>query len=142
MKHFFRKLSTHRRVERLIRDGVGVREAAWTIDRLGDAEADASLAADMVAWVRRQMGEMRRPYGIDHVALALACRDASGRVVCSNSMGVVRPESFYSEAGATSVEGFLIDARNAAGEGPVEVVGALLSLGDIAFELNLGRAAA
>lgn len=142
MKHFFRKLSTHRRVERLIRDGVGVREASWTIDRLGEAEIDAALTADMVSWVRRQMGEMRRPYGIDHVALALACRDASGRVVCSNSMGVVRPESFYSDAGARSVEGFLADARRAAGDGPVEVVSALLSLGDIAFELNLGRAAA
>ncbi len=96
----------------------------------------------MVEWVRGQMGEMRRPYGIDHVALALACRDTSGTVVCSNSMGVVRPESFYSEAGARSVEGFLADARRAAGPGPVEVVGALLSLGDLAFELNLGRAAA
>ena len=142
MKQFFRKLSTHRRVERLIRDGVGVREASWTIDRLGETETDARLATDLVSWVRRQMGEMRRPYGIDHVALALACRDASGRVVCSNSIGVVRPESFYGETGARSVEGFLIDARKAAGEGPVEIVGALLSLGDIAFELNLGRAAA
>lgn len=142
MKQFFRKLSTHRRVERLIRDGVGVREASWTIEALGDAEADSGLATDMVSWVRRQMGEMRRPYGIDHVALALACRDASGTVVCSNSMGVVRPESFYGDEGARSVQGFLVDAHRAAGDGPVEVVGALLSLGDIAFELNLGRAAA
>jgi hypothetical protein len=142
VKKFFRKLTTTRRVERLIRDGVGVREAVWQVEGLGEAEADVQLAAEMVSWVRRQMGEMRRPYGIDHVALALACRDASGTVVCSNSLGVVRPESFYSEAGQRSVEGFLADARRAAGEGPLELVGALLSLGDIAFELNLGRAAA
>jgi len=142
VKQFFRKPSTHRRVERLIRDGIGVHEASWTIEAPCDGGDDAGLAADMVAWVRRQMGEMRRPYGIDHVALALACRDASGRVVCSNSLGVVRPASFYGEAGVRSVEGFLVDARRAAGGGPVEVVGALLSLGDIAFELNLGRAAA
>ncbi len=126
----------------MIRDGVGVREAMWQIDGLGDNDADAALSADMVAWVRRQMAEMRRPYGIDHVALALACRDGSGAVVCTNSLGVVRPESFYNDSGINGVEGFLVDARRAAGDGPIELVAALLSLGDIAFELNLGRAAA
>jgi hypothetical protein len=142
VKKLIRRLTTTRRVERLIRDGVGVREAVWQVEGAGDSNGDAQLVAEMVSWIRLQMGEMRRPYGIDHVALALACRDASGAVVCSNSLGVVRPESFYGEAGAHSVEGFLLDARRAAGDGPIELVGALLSLGDIAFELNLGRAAA
>jgi hypothetical protein len=142
VKHFLRKLSTHRRVERLIRDGVGVREATWQASDIGDTESDAELTADLVAWIRRQMGEMRRPYGIDHVALALACKDSGGKVVCSNSLGVVRPESFYGDAGVRSVATFLDEARRVAGPGPIEIVGALLSLGDIAFELNLGRAAA
>lgn len=119
-----------------------MREACWQAEALGEAGADSELAADMVAWVRREMGAMRRPYGIDHVALALACRDSSGEIVCSNSLGVVRPESFYSENGELRLREFLGDARRAAIEGPVEVVAALLSLGDIAFELNVGRAAA
>lgn len=119
-----------------------MREACWQTEALGDPDADTDLAADMVAWVRREMGGMRRPYGIDHVALALACRDASGAIVCSNSLGVVRPESFYSESGELRLREFLGDARRASADGPVEVVAALLSLGDIAFELNLGKAAA
>jgi hypothetical protein len=130
----FRRLTTHRKVERLIRDGVGVREACW---RLEDSEAGEELIADVIAWVRSAMGDMRRPYGIDHVALALAARDDSGRVVCSNSLGVLRPASFYGEEGAGHVRAFLGDAKRAlGGSGGCEVVGALLSLGDIAFELN------
>jgi hypothetical protein len=133
----FRRFSTHRKVERLIRDGVGVREACW---RLED-EHHESLVEDVVGWVRTSMGGMRRPYGIDHIALALAARDDSGRVVCSNSLGVLRPGSFYGEEGAEQVRAFLGDARRAMNGRGGEMVGALLSLGDIAFELN-GNAAA
>ena len=129
----FRRLSTHRKVERLIRDGVGVREACW---RLENSEAHDDLVEGVLEWVKSSMGAMRRPYGIDHVALALAARDEAGRVVCSNSLGVLRPDSFYGDEGAGHVREFLGDARRVLGEKPCEVVGALLSLGDIAFELN------
>ena len=132
----FRRLSTHRKVERLIRDGVGVREASWRLNDLSGPETTEALVEDVLGWVKASMGAMKRPYGIDHVALALAARDDSGRVVCSNSLGVLRPASFYGEEGATHVRGFLGDARRAVGDGGGEMVGALLSLGDIAFELN------
>lgn len=82
------------------------------------------------------MSGMRRPYGIDHVALALAARDNSGKVVCSNSLGVLRPGSFYAEEGAEQVRAFLGDASRVMAGRPGEMVGALLSLGDIAFELK------
>ncbi len=131
----FRRFSTHRKVERLIRDGVGVREACWRLEH-GPSEHSEALVDDVIGWVRSSMGGMRRPYGIDHVALALAARDDSGRVVCSNSLGVLRPGSFYGDEGAEQVRAFLGDAKRAmAGRGG-EMVGALLSLGDIAFELN------
>jgi hypothetical protein len=132
----FRKFSTHRRVERLIRDGVGVREASWRLEEGHSAETADALVEDVMAWVRASMGGMRRPYGIDHVALALAARDDSGTVVCSSSPGVLRPGSFYGEEGARHVREFLGDARRAMGDSGGEMVGALLSLGDIAFELN------
>lgn len=130
----FSRFSTHRKVERLIRDGVGVREAAWRID--SNPETVEDLVEDVIAWVREAMGKMRRPYGIDHVALALAARDENGRVLCSNSLGVVRPTMFYDSTAADRVRAFLGDATRVLGDGPGEMVGALLSLGDIAFELN------
>lgn len=139
MLPFFRRQSTQERVERLIREGVGVREAAWELVPVPERNRD--LSSDIVTWVRRVMGEMRRPYGIDHVALALAARDQSGRVLCTNSLGVVRPASFYSDDGVSRVRAFLDDAVTAGGEQSVRISAALLSLGDLAFELNLARAA-
>ncbi|MCL4240815.1 MAG: hypothetical protein KJ048_05625 [Dehalococcoidia bacterium] len=137
----FSRLSVNRRVERLIREGVGVRESTWTVDCASDPDLTRRLTESIVGWVRHSMGEMRRPYGIDHVALALACRDGSGRVVCSTSLGVLRPISFYGEGPVAEVNAFLGDVARATGGRPVEMVGALLSLGDIAFALN-GRPAA
>ena len=131
----FSRFSTHRKVERLIRSGVGVREASWTIDGYAP-EVKEALVEDVIDWVRSAMGEMRRPYGIDHVALALAARDEGGRVLCSNSLGVLRPASFYAEEGAAQVLAFLGDAERVMRGARGEVVGALLSLGDIAFELK------
>ena len=133
----FRRLSKHRKVERLIRDGVGVREACW---RLEPSDAPEVLIEHVIDWVRASMGSMRRPYGIDHIALALAARDEGGRLVCSNSLGVLRPTSFYGEEGPKQVRAFLGEARRVLGTNPCEVVGALLSLGDIAFELNANAA--
>lgn len=135
---FFSRRPVHRRVERLIREGVGVREARW---RLESPVASASLVDDILSWVRLSMGHMRRPYGIDHVALALAARDDSGRVLCSTSLGVLRPLSFYGEGPTTEVAAFLGDVARVSHDGSVELIGALLSLGDIAFELH-GRPAA
>lgn len=137
----FSRLSVNRRVERLIREGVGVRESTWTVDCASDPDLTRRLTESIVAWVRHSMGEMRRPYGIDHVALALACRDGSGRVVCSTSLGVLRPISFYGDGPVAEVNAFLGDVARATGGRPAEMVGALLSLGDIAFALN-GRPAA
>jgi hypothetical protein len=137
----FNRFNTHSRVETLIRRGVGVSEATWQLPDAADAPGAAALVDEVVAWVRQAMGEMRRPYGIDHVAVALACRDESGRVVCSNSLGVVRPAMFYGEDGPARVSDFLVDAARAGGSRGGEVVGAILSLGDIAYELGTAQAA-
>jgi len=136
-----RRNSTHRRVEDLIRQGVGVREASWDMAPAGDAPARGQLAEELAAWVREAMATMRRPYGIDHVALALACRDVTGRILSTSSLGVIRPGSFYGAEGLGHIAGFLEDVENVRSAGPVNVTGALLSLGDLAFELDIARAA-
>jgi hypothetical protein len=141
VKHLLRRTTTHRRVENLIRQGVGVREASWEMPAAGNTEAVASLAELIASWARDAMGGMRRPYGIDHVAVALACRDAAGAVLCSSSLGVVRPLSFYNSEGAGQIAGFLRDVEFVRGGGDVTISGALLSLGDLAFELDQARAA-
>lgn len=141
MTNLLRKQTSHRRVERLIREGVGVRETTWQLPRAGDAQASRQVVDDVLTWVRGAMGEMRRPYGIDHVAVALACRDEAGQVLCSNSLGVVRPASFYGPEGAASIATFFGDAAHASGGREAEVVGAILSLGDIAYELGSARTA-
>ena len=136
-----RRNSTHRRVENLIRQGVGVREASWDMVLAGDAPARGRLAEELASWVREAMATMRRPYGIDHVALALACRDDTGRVLSTSSLGVIRPGSFYGHDGMERIAGFLEDVERVRSAGAVTITGALLSLGDLAFELDIARAA-
>ncbi len=138
---FLRKPTPHRRVEQMIRRGVGIHEASWALPETQGEEAPPELVSEIVSWVRRSMGEMRRPHGIDHVAFALACRDDRGEVLCSNSLGVIRPEIFYSEEGPARVAAFFHDVHAVRERNPGEVVGALLSLGDLAFEMESARAA-
>ena len=130
-----RKLLTRRRVERLIRDGVGVHESSWDIARGPDADHGATVAC-IQQWVCASMATMRRPYGIDHVALALACRDSNGQVVLSNSLGVRRPSAFYGELGAQAIGAFFGDIESVPDQSRHEVVGALLSLGDLAYAMQ------
>ena len=141
VKWSFRRLGAHKRVEGLIRRGVGVSEATWRLPEPEDTSGAAALVEDVVSWVRGAMGEMRRPYGIDHIAVALACRDDTGRVVCSNSLGVMRPAVFYGGEGPARISDFLHDASRAGARRGSEVVGAILSLGDLAYELGTTKAA-
>jgi hypothetical protein len=135
--HFFRKRQTRDTVEQLIRRGVGVREASWEFTADGGRE----LLDSIVEWLQAAMGEMRRPYGLDQVAVALACRDGEGRVLCSNSLGVLRPGAFYGESGSDRIAAFLDDVKSVPRGQRHEIVGAVLSLGDIAHEMNFARVA-
>lgn len=136
MVPFLRRQRTHRRIEALIRQGVGVREATWPMPARNDEPARAALAGELLGWVRASLGEMRRPYGINQVALALAGRDLGGAVFCANSLGVVRPSSFYSSEGPDGILAFLDDLDGVRGDGEVRIAAALLSLGDLAYELE------
>ncbi len=139
MMHMFRRVSARRKVEGLIRDGVGLQEARWPAPRT-EEEAE-SLYSEIMEWVRGSMGGMRKPYGINHVALALACRDGQGNIVLSNALGVARPETYWGEEGERRIAGFLDDLESVPVSRRREVVGALLSLGDLAYAMNPGQAA-
>ena len=110
-------------------------ESSWDIVHGPDAENGATVER-IQQWVCSSMATMRRPYGIDHVALALACRDSSGRVLLSNSLGVRRPSAFYGETGAEAIGAFFGDLEALPDHSRHEVVGALLSLGDLAYAMH------
>jgi hypothetical protein len=124
-----------------VRQGVGVQENTWEMPMPDVAGAADQAVQTIVAWMREAVATMRRPYGLDHVAVAFACRNADGRVLCSNTLGVVRPSVFYTDEGEERVRQFLVDAWHARpGEG-AQIVGALLSLGEVAHELGIANAA-
>lgn len=123
----------------MVRRGTGVHEATWAAS--GRPERTDALAEEIVRWVRMAMGEMRRPHGINQVALALSCRDASGNVVRRTSFGVVQPDLFYRDEGGSRVAAFIREARGIAASEPREIGALLLSLGDLAYELDAIRAA-
>jgi len=126
-------------VAQLIRDGVGVSERTWTVEGPG---MGADLAGRVAAWAREEMATMRRPFGVDHVALALACRDGAGRVFASASLGVVRPDAFYGGDAEARLAEALEGALRLAPGGRAEVLVALVRLGDLAFELQGAQQAA
>jgi hypothetical protein len=134
-------LSSRRKLTGLIRKGVGMSECTWQMPAQDSGIATDVLGAEILGWVQRSMGEMRRPYGVNQVVLALACRDADGQVQCTNASGVQRPETFYGEEGRARVLAFLADVESVAPQQRTEIVGALLSLGDLAYALQARKAA-
>ena len=79
---FLRKLRRdplRARVEASIRRGTGLRKGEWLLTEMpADADLVASLASEIVDWCQEQIGETRRPYGVDQLALAVACAEPGG----------------------------------------------------------------
>ena len=127
------------RVEDSIRRGTGLSRGEWLLEELPHpSDALTQLSGDLVSWCRERIAKTRRPYGIDHLALALACAEPGGPSIASTSFGVFRPMDFYREGGvAERVEGFLVSIHvedlNERGT-PVRFAAALFSWGDVARE--------
>lgn len=136
----FRNRRIHGRVRDLIASGVGVRQQTWTI---GEGGADRrSLPQAVLDWVKECMSTMRRPNGVDQVALALACRDDGPEPRCSASLGLLDPQDFYGDRALESINAFLDDVDSLPEQaGGREISGALVCLGDIAFALARDEAA-
>jgi hypothetical protein len=128
-----------RRVEASIRRGTGLSKSEWLLDTVPVHDSDIDqLNDDMVGWCQERIAESRRPYGIDQMALAVACAVPGGRPLASASFGVFRPIEFYADGGvADRLNHFLhsihLDDLNRRQTG-VRFAAALFSWGDIARE--------
>ncbi|MEI6137064.1 MAG: hypothetical protein WCQ48_06575 [Chloroflexota bacterium] len=133
----FRPDPLRAQVEDSIRRGTGLSKQEWL---LGDAPLRASdieeLADQLIIWCRNRIAATRRPYGIDQVALAIACAEPGGQPLASTTFGVFRPIEFYEESGVEErVRAYLaglslIDLNRRSGG--IRFAAALFSWGDIA----------
>ena len=133
----FRPDSLRTRVEASIRRGTGLSKQEWTLDAKPLQRADVEqLAQDIVEWCQGRIAEARRPYGIDQMALAIACAVPGGQPLASTTFGVFRPLEFYIEGGvAHRVREYLrslsLDELNRR-DGAIRFAAALFSWGDVA----------
>ncbi|NIR61941.1 MAG: hypothetical protein GWO02_21875, partial [Gammaproteobacteria bacterium] len=67
------------RVEDSIRRGTGLSRGEWLLESPPHSpDALGQLSVELVAWCRERIAETRRPYGIDQLALAVACAEPGG----------------------------------------------------------------
>lgn len=84
-------------VRRALESGIGIYRTGWQIDTaLADHSSD-DLAAELIAWARQALSEMHRPYGLNHVTLALTVLNCQAAKVASANYGILRPEDFYGD---------------------------------------------
>ncbi len=146
MLNRFRPESLRDQVEHSIREGTGLRKGEWLLaDGAPSVEQIEAVGDAIVAWCQAQIGNTRRPYGIDQMALAVACAAPGGETIASTTFGVFRPLDFYIEGGVGErviafVRGLPTEALH---EVPaVRFAAALFSWGDVARETIYGDEAA
>jgi hypothetical protein len=128
-----------RRVEDSIRRGTGLSKGEWLLDRTPLSDEDiAQVNGEILDWCRERIAETRRPYGIDQMALAVACAVPGGRPLASASFGVFRPVEFYSDGGVADRVGHFLRSIHLEDlnrrRTHVRFAAALFSWGDIARE--------
>ncbi|MFA7249914.1 MAG: hypothetical protein WC273_09830 [Dehalococcoidia bacterium] len=133
----FRPDPLRARVEDSIRRGTGLSRQEWL---LGDDPLDRAdieqLAEQVIRWCQERIAATRRPYGIDQMALAIACAEPGGQPLASTTFGVFRPVEFYQEDGVEQrvrayLEGLSLDHLNHRAGG-IRFAAALFSWGDVA----------
>ena len=124
-------------IDQSLRDGVGLHRQVFTVaeppihaPQLGD------LAEDVARWVEEAMSRTRRPYGIDQMAVGLACAPVEGEPFATVSLGVFRPADYYEAGGlrdqiADFVLGLPLERINGEPDA-VRLAAALFSWGDLA----------
>lgn len=133
----FRPDPVRARVEAALQRGTGLHRGEWLREALPlDPAALKDVADDISAWCREQMSASRRPYGIDQMALAVACAEPGGAPLASKTFGVFRPVEFYREGGvAEHLAEFIgavdLERVNASPRG-VRFAAALFSWGEVA----------
>jgi hypothetical protein len=132
-----------RRIEASIRAGTGLSKRDWVMEDGPIEAADIeSLTDEIRAWCRERMAAARRPYGIDQLALALACAVPGGDPLASTTFGVFRPAEFYADDGVSDRLGHFLKSvrleelnrRLESGASGIRFAAALFSWGDVARE--------
>lgn len=135
----FRKKMRARRIsnaiEESIKDGVGLHHQQWMTESPFDDDSFLGVADEIVEWCKQTMAQTKRPHGIDHMAVAVACAHPGDDPVASATFGVFRPADFYRSGGigdslATFVSG--IDRSVFDVSRPIRFAAALFSWGDVA----------
>jgi hypothetical protein len=135
----FQPASLRSRVEASIDRGTGLHRGEWLVESMPlDAAELTRVTDEVVAWCRERISTTRRPYGIDQMALAIACAEPGGSPLASQTFGVFRPVEFYAEGGVSErIEGFMhsirVEELNRR-DRPVRFAAALFSWGDVARE--------
>ena len=130
-----RPTAMERLVEHSLHNGVGLYRHVW---QFTDASVDRmtldSTATDVAGWIEQAMGQTRRPYGIDQMAVGLACAPAYGTPIASVSLGAFRPVDYYLEGGIRDqVEAFVRELPlSSVEQRPLRLAAALFSWGDLA----------
>ncbi len=133
----FRPDPLRARVEASIRRGTGLSRREWLLGAEPLTQAVMQqLGDEMVEWCRERMAASRRPYGIDQMALAVACAQPGGEPLASTTFGVFRPVEFYTQDGiaarlAEYLDGLPLPDLNRR-DGPIRFAAALFSWGDVA----------
>jgi hypothetical protein len=131
-----KKGSMEARVEEAVEAGVGLYNNCWP---LSDAFVVENVPSLVLEWCREQMGEMRRPYGLDYVTLALALLGEENEETARFSFGVLRPSDFYEEGSVPQRLAALIDEWRSAGrlDASPWLSAVMFSWGDLTRELLL-----
>lgn len=135
----FRPEPLRARVEASIRRGTGLSRREWLFGPEPLTPGSMiQLSDEVLEWCRERMAASRRPYGIDQMALAIACAIPGGAPLSSTTFGVFRPVEFYTGDGVGSrVEAYLCELPLAdlnRRPGPIRFAAALFSWGDVARE--------
>ena len=142
IRRFRRPDSLRSRVEASIGRGTGLRKGEWVLDATPiDDGAIAVTTEEILAWCRERIAETRRPYGIDQIALAIACAEPGGSPLASATFGVFRPVEFYCEGGVADrvthfMESLRVEELNR--RSSVRFAAALFSWGDVARDTVYG----
>ncbi len=135
-----RKGSPESKVRDAVESGVGVYHTCWELG----GEPSTALKPDEVdsivlEWCRSTMTQMRRPYGLDYVTLALGMVGGESEEVVRYSFGVLRPGDFYAGGPVPDTLAELMQTWQAAGhfDSSRWLSAVMFSWGDLTRELLL-----
>jgi len=94
----FKQNSMESKVREAVESGIGVYNYHWELG--GDPQTalePEEIDSLLLDWCRETMGDMRRPYGLDYVTMAVALLDEENRELARYNFGVLRPSDLYAD---------------------------------------------